>query len=529
MLPCVVATGSTSPQLPFHAQPHSRDPRPPFSPSDWVDSQYGTLEGLCDYNGADLVKNYGCDCTGCQCAATAPPTPSDAATCYTLKMYDSAANGWGGAMWKWRAQGADAGSDGQLLKTGTLSDGASGTDTLCTYASISCYLLEVTYGSEGSTQISWEIAAEDGGDALWAGGAEPHLSTTVSTCTADPTLTPVPTATTHPTGARVETRNDEQLREAVETAGSGRTIVMTGDITLADTLEFPVGLTDVTLRADTPGTALKGTGGFSLINVKGTELTLENLLLTGGNGGSSDAGGALYAAQGAIVHARQCGFSQNVAVAGGAVHLWDSTGTFDECLFELNEATDGPGGAAILYGNSHGTFSRSIFAGNTASGTGGALCFDDNRPDEGVEPSQIDSCEFNGNTATDGGAIDVEEEHTTLLIRTTSFDFNVASGSGGALSASDTAIVTVEDSAMTNNAAAESGGGAFANDATITFTNVTLADCSAGLAGGGVAAVGESVGVFKSSSWTRCGATRFGGGLAAWNNVRWLECGRGWA
>ena len=138
-----------------------------------------------DYNGADLMKTYGCDCTGCQCAATAPPTPSDAATCYTLKMYDSAANGWGGAMWKWRAQGADAGLDGQLLKTGTLSDGASGTDTLCTYASISCYEF-VVGGADTSAQISWEIVAEGSGDALWAGGAEPYLPTTVSTCTADP-------------------------------------------------------------------------------------------------------------------------------------------------------------------------------------------------------------------------------------------------------------------------------------------------------------------------------------------------------
>ena len=68
-------------------------------------------------------------------------------------MYSSSAAGWWGAVWTWREQG----EGGQLLKSGTLANAYSGTETLCTYASISCYAFEVGAAGDHHYRIYWAI------------------------------------------------------------------------------------------------------------------------------------------------------------------------------------------------------------------------------------------------------------------------------------------------------------------------------------------------------------------------------------
>ena len=314
----------------------------PVIRSDYWDSDFGTERDFCDYEGVDL-ESYGCDCAGCDCdPATPPPTPSDATECYTLQMIDSASNGWNGVWWTWRAEG----EDGQLLKTGTLPSGATGTDTLCTYASIPCYEFVVDPGGDSqANNIWWKIVTEDG-LTLWEGGAEIYLPTTVSTCTTSPTTTPVPTSTAHPTGTRIIVDSSGALGAAAYSAASGDTIVLARDIQRTSTLQFTTGLTDLTIKSDTPGTKLKGDGTFRLIYIAGNELTLENLHLTGGYAGQEDVyGGAIFALD-AKIHARLCVFSGNSASVAGAVIIIESTAVFEDCEFKDNEATAGDGGAA---------------------------------------------------------------------------------------------------------------------------------------------------------------------------------------
>ena len=149
---------------------------------------------------------------------------------------------------------------------------------------------------------------------------------------------------------------------------------------------------------------------------------------------------------------------------------------------------------------------------------GGALSFANSRPEE-VGTSLVQDCIFIGNNATDGGAIDVNSQETTVEVRTSLFDDNHARGSGGAISVSNTGIVIVEDSNMTGNAAGENGGSVYASAGKVTLRRVTVADSLAGDAGGGVSVNGvESTGAFYACIWARCNATR-GGGLAASNDV----------
>eukprot|EP00618_Florenciella_parvula_P017802 CAMPEP_0119534394 /NCGR_PEP_ID=MMETSP1344-20130328/47628_1 /TAXON_ID=236787 /ORGANISM="Florenciella parvula, Strain CCMP2471" /LENGTH=742 /DNA_ID=CAMNT_0007575637 /DNA_START=146 /DNA_END=2371 /DNA_ORIENTATION=- len=592
------------------------------------------------------LEAYECDCSGCSCGGTLPPTPSDVGECYTLHMQDSYGDGWHGAVWTWREQGGD----GQELKTGTLASGSSGTTALCTYKSIACYEFEVGGGADYPSEISWEVelAGGGGGVALWKGGAEANVATTVATCTAgptmspaptafacnvrfegandglnteclglyehqgldangvvyfkhatmeffmyledggewwyvgptlgstvgwwvglhvtnspadvvtwqvwsgteyvdqpnvtvtgvtgadgggayppecwvytpDPTSSPVPTMTANPTDARIFVKNDAMVRDAVEGAASNDNIVVKNDIALTDTLWFPEGLVGVALRGDEPGITLAGNGTFLLIDLYGsTEVILEDLILTGGY---SEYGGAMLVGSGAVVWVRRCTLSLNRAYdAGGAVYIEANVvATFEDSLFELNEAVTGPGGAMYLYSNSRATILRTTFTKNKAGASGGGVGFSLNRPSK-VDPSIVEDCLFDLNNATlTGGGMDVNSRFTTVHVSTTRFHHNYAGQRGGAVSGSADAVITVTDSIMANNAAGDAGGSAYATATSLTFDNVSVTDSVAGRAGGGVAITGDtSAGAFTSTSFRRCNASAVGGAVAAWSNV----------
>ena len=65
--------------------------------------EQGNIPGICDNGGQDLEVAYGCDCSGCACAAVATPSPSmgNPYACYTLNMADSYGDGWNGNAWSW--------------------------------------------------------------------------------------------------------------------------------------------------------------------------------------------------------------------------------------------------------------------------------------------------------------------------------------------------------------------------------------------------------------------------------------------
>ena len=117
-----------------------------------------------------MESTYDCNCDGCDCIAPAesPPTPlpTPCASNFTLFMYDSYGDGWNLAYWQW------SNSDGEAVSSGTLDNGASGSEPLCNSGS-GCHTLQVGYGN-ARHEISWQVVATNSGSGevvVAAGGA----------------------------------------------------------------------------------------------------------------------------------------------------------------------------------------------------------------------------------------------------------------------------------------------------------------------------------------------------------------------
>ena len=132
------------------------------------------------------------------------------------------------------------------------------------------------------------------------------------------------------------------------------------------------------------------------------------------NTARSGVGGALgvaVAPRGFHLIAEGCRFEGNSARVGGALHLDFSNASLlrpelikvDRCVFLNNRATDGSGGAIqmppILISTE---ISTSVFAGNTASGDGGALYLGGTLQALMNRNNRVVNCTFFNNTATSG-------------------------------------------------------------------------------------------------------------------------------
>ena len=111
--------------------------------------------------------------------------------CVLVQKMDSYGDGWNNAEYIIKD------STGELVASGTLESGSSGTDELC-HLLQGCYTMSVSSG-QYPTEIGWQVAQE--GVVLAEGGAP---STVGGWCvqplpTSTPTSTPWPTITYHPT------------------------------------------------------------------------------------------------------------------------------------------------------------------------------------------------------------------------------------------------------------------------------------------------------------------------------------------
>ncbi|DBA05330.1 TPA: hypothetical protein N0F65_007492 [Lagenidium giganteum] len=105
--------------------------------------------------------------------------------------------------------------------------------------------------------------------------------------------------------------------------------------------------------------------------------------------------------------------------------------------------------------NSTGTFDSCVFANNSATRGGVILA---------VRPVKIRSCQFLNNSANEGGAIYIggpyKGSFMVSTIENCVFAGNSASSSGGAIYMAGRALVQLSQSTFTNNAARDVGGGA---------------------------------------------------------------------
>ncbi len=211
--------------------------------------------------------------------------------------------------------------------------------------------------------------------------------------------------------------------------------------------------------------------GIRTLIVNGTEFT--------GNTASFD-GGAIYQYSSADLFIQDATFDGSESSRyGGALYL-DGDVTIDDSTFVDNTAVT-QGGAVFL--SSTGTIeaANTTFDGNQATASGA---------DSGAAHLQgdatFDTCTFTDNSAADdGGALYVQNGASVDLVDTV-FDGNSASSSGGAI-LSDASFVTISGGSYTDNSAY--WGGAFydySSTGLITADDVVISGNQAGGGGGAV-------------------------------------------
>lgn len=220
------------------------------------------------------------------------------------------------------------------------------------------------------------------------------------------------------------------LKNAVANTAAGGTVKITSDITLSESILLEKNITiDGNTKTITSGSGvfrvwtdndnaditvknltLKASGQNRAINVyKVHTLTLDNVTISGFDStaeSSEKRGGAILVQKGYVI-CKNCTFTGNKAVDGGAIAVVldnvysEADATCTGCIFTDNSAVTGNGGAVYVI-NTKGTstFTNCTFTNNTApnrnsGGYGGALYVGGN----GGARVILDGCNFSGNRA----------------------------------------------------------------------------------------------------------------------------------
>ncbi|KAG5181611.1 hypothetical protein JKP88DRAFT_263559 [Tribonema minus] len=194
-----------------------------------------------------------------------------------------------------------------------------------------------------------------------------------------------------------------------------------------------------------------GPSGGTLVISTQYDATLTDVIFEGNNA-SVGSGAGLYLRQGTVVLER-CAFTgNNATVKGGAIYSEPSVFlTVTNSSFLGNRAFSG--GAVELAGeaSSSAVFTSVSFAGNIASGSGGALMLGPNMS------GGLMNCTFADNKATYGGALFVQaalKDVPLLALQSCSFTGNMADSAGGAmLHQGDIVTLTANDTVFVGNSA----------------------------------------------------------------------------
>ncbi len=197
------------------------------------------------------------------------------------------------------------------------------------------------------------------------------------------------------------------------------------------------------------------------------------------------------------------GLGQTFNANGGAIFALGQT-VISDCEFENNTAEDG----GVIYSTSNLTVDNSVFKSNNATKLGGAIV--------AVGNVTASDCEFENNTAVNGGVI-----YSTGNVTASNCEFvdNTAEN-GGAIHGDLNSDLTVDNSVFKSNNATKLGG------AIVAVGNVTASDCefknNTAVNGGVIYSTSNLTvdnSVFKSNN-----ATKLGGAIVAVGNVTASDC-----
>ena len=293
----------------------------------------------------------------------------------------------------------------------------------------------------------------------------------------------------------------------------------------------------------TGNTAALHGGGLATVTQNGGSVNLQVFFSVFEQNNALQRGGAMMNTTNAggttLVTSDACTFQSNTSALGGGA-IWDfSTNgatqyhTINGSTFQTNSSVNG----GAFYANTMGgvlnlQVNGCNFWSNTApsaTGKGGAINLYSDLT-AGSIVAQIGLCDFQGNTASDGGAIYHQAARSavsSLTVAQSRFAQNIGSGRGGAFSQTAAQISANALTSFTNclfwaNASTAGTGGTFnQNTATTGQSSVALMNCSVAsntaYGNGSVSFLNAGIGTSASLTATNC---------VFWNNTTTLVTGR---
>jgi hypothetical protein len=281
------------------------------------------------------------------------------------------------------------------------------------------------------------------------------------------------------TSSADDVTQNHTLRYAVANAQSGDTILLTaaikdpivlthGELVVSQNVTIAAPSTNRPTNKDV-GIVISGDGTSRVFEVAaGATVTLENLILTQGNGVADNPVGIFdyYDYQGGAI------LNLGTLTVIGSTFGSNEVGTYNGDLFGLSV-----GGAIENLGNL--TVNNSTFVSNVAW-VGGAI--------ENNGTLAVSNSVFEDNSATSiyydyGGCID---NNGTLSVANTSFVDNECDNHGGGIFNKYGATATVTGCYFTGNHVPYGYGGCIDNNGTLTVTSSTLSGNKTNLHGGGI-------------------------------------------
>jgi predicted outer membrane repeat protein len=217
----------------------------------------------------------------------------------------------------------------------------------------------------------------------------------------------------------------------------------------------------------------------------------------------ADAGGGTWISGSSYVECRTCFWTDNIALdLGGAIALTNTASYVDYGSVYSGSAAGGNGGTIAVTDRATVSLDSGALSDSTAAGAGGAIFAD------ASTTLDLGYTSFSANTATlEGGAVYTVGAHT---IDTCTFEGNAAS-SGGALAVTGTTQLT--SSAFSANTATENGGALVSYGGTLDLTDTTFTDNSATVSGGAMFLDGVDTFV-ATRAWMHGNVADLGGAVA---------------
>lgn len=288
--------------------------------------------------------------------------------------------------------------------------------------------------------------------------------------------------------------SDCSLREAIDVAAQGDTIVFAANVRGTITLTLGELVIDRTLTIVGPDQALLTLSGGD---------TQRILTIT--------ATGQLTASGLTFAHGKGQYYTALAVEAAGAV-LASGGFAFSDCTFSDNHAdgtqTNGVNDAAVLYSDAYGktlSFTRCTFQKNTAGGgacldiDGGTLTitdstFIDNSGPLGPAcvignsqgPLTILGTTFVGNAARAGGALFLSGSGGATIVNSTLTGNSSSTGSGAGIYVFGSTSLTLSNVTLSGNDAVQGANLYVSNGATVTMRNTIVADTNSNCGGPGM-------------------------------------------